>query len=60
MPYPAPEFNGFGPNYNFATQGVFSQQDSSQSAPFPPAEGYFLELDGTPFVLLDSTNLDLL
>lgn len=59
MPSPTHNFL-FDVNFNFATESVFTVIDQDESAPFPPAPGYFLLLDGTNFLLLDGTNLDLL
>lgn len=49
----------FDPAHNIATDSIFSITSDGQSS-FPPAEGYFLLLDGTPFLLLDGTNFLLL
>jgi hypothetical protein len=50
----------FGPNYNLATDSVFSTKNRHQGAPFPPTSGDFDLLDGTNFKLLDSTDFLLL
>lgn len=56
----------FTPNFNFATDSfftndVFSLKNPELGAPFPPAPGNFLLLDGTQFLLLnDGTDLLLL
>ena len=50
----------FDLNFNFSSQSVFSQLSPDEAAPFPPAPGFFLQLDNTPILQLDTTNLDLL
>lgn len=50
----------FGMHFNFATDNLLVIQNSDQGLPFPPAPGNFELLDGTPFLLLDGTNLLLL
>lgn len=50
----------FGSDFNFATHNLLVVQSQDQSAPFPPVEGNFELLDGTPFLLLDGTNFLLL
>lgn len=59
MPSPNHQFY-FDANYNFDKEGVFTLVQSSEGAPFPPSEGYFLLLDGTNFLLLSGENLALL
>lgn len=59
MPSPTHNFY-FDTNYNFNDEGVFTLVQPSESAPFPPSEGYFLLLDNTNFLLLDGENLALL
>lgn len=50
----------FGGDFNFATDNLFILETQGISS-FPPAEGNFLLLDGTQFLLLDDgTNLLLL
>lgn len=59
MPFHTHEFL-FDPNFNFAVDSVFVQHNVEMGTPFPPSVGFFLLLDGTNFLLLDSENLDLL
>jgi hypothetical protein len=59
MPSPIHDFY-FDVNFNFAMESVFTTIDEDEGAPFPPAPGYFLLLDGTNFLLLNGTNFDLL
>jgi len=59
MPFPDHPFM-FDVNFNFATESVFSQIPSTEATPFPPAPGFFLQLDNTPILQLDTTNFNLL
>jgi hypothetical protein len=47
-------------SFALGSGSIFVQQNQTQGAPFPPAPGDFLLLDGTDFLLLDNTNLLLL
>lgn len=49
----------FDPAANIATESVFCIVSDDQSS-FPPIAGNFELLNGTPFMLLDGTNLLLL
>ena len=49
----------FGGDFSFATDNLFIIKSEGLSS-FPPVEGNFELLDGTPFLLLDGTNLLLL
>lgn len=49
----------FGGTFNFATDNLFIIKQEGLSL-FPPVEGNFELLNGTPFLLLDGTNLLLL
>lgn len=50
----------FDVNFNFGEESVFVTIDQPMAPPFPPPEGYFLELNGGDFLLLNGQNLDLL
>jgi hypothetical protein len=52
----------FGPNYNMGQNDIYSSENTTYSAviPPPPDEGYFLELNGTPFLLLNGEDMTLL
>jgi hypothetical protein len=50
----------FDSNFGFGSESVFTLADQSEIAPFPPDEGYFLLLDGTPMDLLDGEFMTLL
>lgn len=49
----------FDTMFNFATDSLLSVQSDNVSN-FPPVTGNFELLNGTPFLLLDGTNLLLL
>lgn len=49
----------FGGDFNFATNNLFIIKNEGLSS-FPPVEGNFELLDGTPMLLLDGTNFLLL
>lgn len=49
----------FGGDFNCSTDNLFITKTEGISS-FPPVEGNFELLDGTPFLLLDSTNFLLL
>jgi hypothetical protein len=50
----------FDTNFGFGEESVFTLVDTGQHPPTPPIEGYFLELNGGNFLLLDSQDLVLL
>ncbi len=50
----------FGVNFNVSTDSVFKQRNVEQGAPYPPVSGDFDLLDGTDFLLLDSSKFSLL
>ena len=50
----------FDVNYSFGEEGVFTNFDETEGIPPPPAEGYFLLLNGGNFLLLDGQDLTLL
>ena len=49
----------FDPSFNFATDSLFVVKSDGVSV-FPPVVGNFELLNGTPFLLLDGSNLLLL
>ena len=52
----------FDTNFGFGNESVFTDVDLQYSAiiPPPPEPGYFLELQGGPFILLNGQNMVLL
>lgn len=52
----------FDPNFGFGRESVFTDVhlQFSGTIPVPPDRGYFLELQGGPFLLLDGQDMVLL
>ena len=49
----------FGIDFDFATDSIFTIKEGGVDT-FPPVEGNFELLNGTPFLLLDGSNFLLL
>jgi hypothetical protein len=59
MPFHIHEFL-FDANFNVGTESVYTQVNTDMGPPFPKVEGFFLELNGGDFLLLNGQNLNLL
>lgn len=50
----------FDTTFNFGVDSVFVNTSNNEGTPFPPVEGNFELLNGTPMLLLDGSNFLLL